>query len=312
MTEQIRLFQHERTLDRCPACLSPAIAPHLVSVDYHYGIEGNFGTSRCSACGSVFMNPMPSVADLGVLYPDDYYSYQPPQPEGRVRRFLRYALRYPRVTHVPSFPRPGVMLDVGCGAGHYLLEMRGKGWTVYGAELSRAAAEAGRSVGLDIRGGELSQAGFAPASFDFVRSNHSFEHIPNPDEVLAEMRSLLKDDGKLFVGIPNIGGLWARTFGKYWWNFGLPVHTINYTEKGITTMLERNGFRVERILHNSDYSGFMGSWQIKANAQAGIRAPTGRIFSNKVLRLPMHYVSKLLDQFRQGDCIEVIASKASG
>jgi len=252
---------------------------------------------------------MPSAIDLAALYPEDYYSYQAPTLEGSMQRLMRTVLRYPRVFTLPKFPKPGTMLDIGCGAGHYLLEMKRRGWTVFGAELSRGAAEAGRRAGLDIRGGELTNSSFPPKMFDFVRSNHSFEHIPNPDEILQVIFNILKDNGKLFIGIPNFDGLWPALFGKFWWNFGLPVHTFNYTQKGITAILERNGFKVDRIVHNSDYSGLVGSRQIQVNAQKGVRRSDGSIMSSKILRMPAHYASKLADVIRRGDCIEVIASK---
>ncbi len=297
-------------LHHCPACLAANIMPHVVAEDYHYGNEGHFSTDRCESCETVFMNPMPSAADLAKLYPDEYYSFQIPTRESPARRMIRKILRYPRVYAMPDFKEPGTMLDVGCGAGHYLLEMKYQGWDVHGAELSQGAAAAGRKAGIDIRGGELMHSGFAPQSFDFVRSNHSFEHIPNPDQVLQEMRLLLKDDGKLFIGVPNIVGLWPKIFGQYWWNFGLPVHTFNYSPKGLGAALDRNGFRVVRVVYNSDYSGLVGSMQIKANARRGVKRSDGSLMSNVLIRFPAHYLSKFMDLFRLGDCIEVIAVKA--
>ena len=309
MHTDIRRFEHETSLNACPACLSQEIKDFVVGVDYHYGIHGSFATTECRLCKTVFINPMPSVADLATLYPNDYYSFQTPTRPRVLKRIIRTFLRYPKVTHVPPFEKPGVMLDVGCGAGHYLVEMREKGWQVFGSELNRAATEAGRKANLDIRPGELTQSGFELKNFDFIRANHSFEHVPNPDIVLQQMHRLLKDDGRVFIGIPNFGGLFPKIFGKYWWNFGLPVHTFNYTESGITAIMTRNGFKVERIIHNSDYSGLTGSLQILANAHLGIKRSDGWVLRNRFLRIPAHYLAKLTDMLGAGDCIEVIASK---
>lgn len=302
-------FTHAVKLNHCPACLGRNVGPYLTGSDYHYGIAGVFSTDRCSDCETVFINPMPDSTDLSALYPDDYYSYREPQPEPLSRKLVRKVLRYPRVYTVPHFSRPGTMVDVGCGAGHYLLEMRRRGWTVYGAELSKGAAAAGRKAGLDIRGGELTEAGFADKMFDFVRSNHAFEHIPNPDTILPEMHRILKDDGKMFIGIPNYDGTWAKMFKQYWWNFGLPVHTFNYSIKGVTTLLERNGFNVDKIVYNSDYTGLIGSLQIKRNSLQGIHESGGSLMRNLLIRMPAHYLSKVMDIFKKGDCIEIIASK---
>lgn len=306
-----REFAGQEFLSKCPACHAQDITRHHRVGDFHYGNDGVFSSDRCSSCGSVFMNPMPSVDDLVGLYPDDYYSYQPPSRPGLKKRLSNLILQHPRKTHLPEFPCPGTMVDVDCGAGHYLFEMRQRGWTVYGSELSKAAAEAGAKAGLDIRSGELTEAGFAPRMFDFVRSNHSLEHIPNPDAILQEMRRILKDNGKLFIGVPNVEGYLARRFGKHWWNYALLVHVINYTPKGIKHILERNGFMVNRILFNSDYSGLSGSAQIKSNSKMGINRSDGRIYENQVIRVASNVAAKTLDFFKTGDCMEVIATKAS-
>jgi SAM-dependent methyltransferase len=300
-------FNFGMALSACPLCGCPKIAPFVVAQDFHYGIEGDYSTDRCADCHVVFLNPMPTNADLAVLYPTDYYSYQKPSLPSGHRHFLRRILGFDRRTLLPKFPAPGTMLDLGCGAGHYLLKMRAKGWTVYGSELSEAAAAAGRSAGLDIRGGELHSAHFDAGMFDFVRLNHSFEHMYNPYEILAEIKRILKPEGLLFIGIPNISGFWARLFGKYWWNFGAPVHTFNYNAFNASLLLEKAGFEVERIRYHSDYSGLLGSAQIYAGRNKVPRRSTGFFTKSWLLRPVGQYASRLLDLFKQGDCIEIIA-----
>lgn len=305
-------FKHGITLTQCPVCSSSAIAHYVSAEDYHYGISGTYATYRCQNCDLVFLNPMPTTNDLATLYPIDYYSYQIPTLPHGPRHILRILMRLERVTLVPDFPKPGTMLDVGCGAGHYLLKMRSLGWTVFGSELSQAAAEIGRSIGIDIRGGELTEAQFEAEKFDFVRLNHSFEHIYNPHEILAEIKRILKPGGKLFIGVPNASGLWAKIFGKYWWYFGAPVHTYNYSPRNLKILLEETGFSVERIRYYSDYSGLLGSSQIFFTRHKLPRSSSGFLTSSWLLRPFAQAASRLTDAFSQGDCIEVISSKRSG
>jgi SAM-dependent methyltransferase len=297
-------------LSQCPCCNNADIQFHSAGHDFHYRNEGLFSTDRCQNCGLIFMNPMPGVPQLARFYGTDYYSFQPPAYEPVFKTRLRRLLGLERHTHIPVFSKPGVMVDIGCGAGHYLLRMRAKGWQVFGSELSNQAAQTGQTNGLDIRAGQLFEAGFSDAMFDFVRSNHSFEHMPNPGEVLNEMHRIMKPDGKLFIGIPNVAGFWARLFGVYWWNLGLPVHVHNYTPTAAQILLERHGFRVERIIHNSEWSGLLGSLQIYLNRNDHTRTPEGRVVRNKLLRLPAFWLSKVLDFFGQGDCIEIICVKS--
>jgi SAM-dependent methyltransferase len=251
---------------------------------------------------------MPSVQDLGQLYPKTYYSYQPPSLPSGPSAVLKKLLRMKKSTAVPRFAAPGVMLDVGCGAGHYLLEMKQQGWQVYGSELSEDAAAAGRSAGLDIRGGELTDAKFKEGMFDFVRLNHSFEHIPDPAVVLREIRRILKPEGRLFIGVPNIDGLMARIFSVYWWYFGVPVHTYNYNPANLAKLLERHGFVVERLRYYSDYASFLGSLQIYLNRDKRPGVSTGPLLGSSLLKLPAQYLCRFLDMVRLGDCIEVICA----
>lgn len=296
-------------LKACPVCGSARISFFTAGYDFHYANDGKFSADRCEACDLVFMNPMPSPQELGRFYPSDYYSFESPTLPKGGRVLIRRLLGLHKRTLVPSFAKPGTILDVGCGAGQYLFEMKAKGWRVYGSEFNRSAAIVGRQSGLDVREGELTMAGFEANMFDFVRLNHSFEHMPNSSEVLTEIKRILKPDGRLFIGVPNVAGLWPRLFGRYWWNFGLPVHTYNFSPKSIRALLEANGFRIERLRYYSDYSGLIGSLQIYLNRNLYPRRSTGPLLSNWLLRIPAHYLSRLCDLLRIGDCIEVISSK---
>lgn len=300
-----RHFPGARELVSCPICRSDDVGPYIECRDRHYGIRGTFGTRQCNACGLVYLDPMLSTSELAGLYPENYYSYQPPQMPSGMKRVVKRMLWLERKTLMPEFTKPGALLDVGCGAGQYLLEMQSRGWRVHGSELSKEAADAGKSVGLDIRGGELMDAGFADQEFDLVRSNHSLEHMADPRHVLREMHRVLKSDGTLVIGVPNIDGLLARLFGRYWWNFGVPVHTYNFNTKNIRLLLSQCGFTVVRIRYYSDYSSLLGSIQILVNRKKFVGLATGRILGSWILRLPAQILVRLLDLLRMGDCIEV-------
>ena len=304
-----RKFSDAVEIPVCPICKSERVMQYLESTDRHYRIPGTFQTAKCKSCDLVYLNPMLTVSELAELYPENYYSYQPPQVPSGLKTLIKRILRLERVTLTPKFDRPGVLLDVGCGAGHYLFDMRARGWEVHGSELSKAGANAGRHVGLDIRDGELIHAGFPERMFDFVRANHSLEHMPNPRDVLLEMRRILKDNGVLVIGVPNIGGLLPKIFGQYWWNFGVPVHTYNFNPVNLALLLQQCGFKVEKVRHYSDFSSLLGSIQIFANRKARVGDSNGRILHSWILRLPAQLIVRTLDVFRLGDCIEVQCKK---
>ncbi len=249
--------------------------------DRHYGIKGEYNIARCRQCGLIFLDPMLSELELRRLYPDDYYAYQPAVTRTSwIRKIGKRLFRLPIPTHDPAFPAPGTVLDVGCGSGEYLLKMRKKGWRVFGVEPSRAAVIAGQNDGLKIFHGTVTQATFPDRFFDYVRANHSFEHMPNPHQALAEISRILKPHGKLFIGLPNTASLEFRLFKQYWWHLCVPVHAYGYSLGNIQSILAQHGFRLKERYFSSNYASILGSLQIFVNRKTRHPADGGPLLRN--------------------------------
>lgn len=300
-----------KKLSACPLCGAKSFHRIINARDWHYGNPGIFPVMRCEVCGVHFLNPMPTLAYLSTAYPQNYYAYRltkhsPFQKRLRraVRRMLFFTVGW---TGDATFAKPGCMLDIGCGAGDFISEMREKGWEVHGVELDTAAAARGKREGLDIFAGTVHDAHFATGAFDYVRSNHSFEHIHNPREVLREIRRIIRPNGRLFIGVPNVTGLMSRLWGTYWWYVGAPVHTFGYTPASLSRLLSNEGFEVETVKYNSNFGGVIGSLQIWLNRDSGRLSEEGPVYQSKLLRLIGQWLARFIDLFHAGDCIEVIA-----
>lgn len=259
----------------------------------------------------MFVNPMLSDGELSTLYPDDYYAYQDRGARNQGKEILKKLLGIQLKTCDPAFSVPGRMLDLGCGTGWYLSEMRALGWEVHGVEISARAAELGRTrYGLNIFPGTLRSANFPSDFFHYIRANHSFEHISCPGETLDEIRRILRRDGKVLIGVPNVDGLNARLFRQYWWYLGVPVHPFTYSALTLSHLLEQHKFVVQRVSYNSDYSGILGSAQIWLNRNNGKKSTEGLLIRNPVFKVLCHWAAKGIDLLHLGDAIEVIATKA--
>jgi SAM-dependent methyltransferase len=303
-----------KVLESCPLCNSSKLGVLYHTSDRHYGIDGMYDVGQCHECSLVFLNPMPDDSILVNLYPDSYYSYQnfASNPTiSAVRGFMISALFLGRETKDPHFQSSCKVLDIGCGSGKFLSKVKNNGWETYGVEVSKDAAEIGKEkAGLDIFNGTLIEASYPSNHFDYVRSNHSLEHIYNPNETLQEVNRVLKPGGKFLIGVPNYDGLMAGIFKDYWWYLCPPVHTFNYSVKTLSLMLEKNGFKVEKVRYNSNFGGTFGSLLLIMNSKSG-KMTMGTI-SNVLFILPMiigHYLAKILDLFKLGDAIEIICVK---
>ncbi len=294
---------------RCPLCGGTAVDHLRGARDLHYGIGGEWRYQRCTDCRVVFLNPAPTASFLAGAYDDSYYSYQdfdpPPAWHSVVKQLIGFN---PGTTGDPAFPRPGRVLDIGCGSGKFLHRMKQRGWQTAGVELSARAAEIGNTKhGINIQASTLADATLPDAGFDYVRLNHSFEHLLDPRETLARIRRLLAPGGLLFIGVPNVDGLQARWFGRYWWNLGPPVHPFNYSRPTLERLLAEHSFEIVSYRTNSNFAGILGSLQMALNQRTGRSGDTGSLFLNPFAKLLTHWFAKATDLFSKGDCLELVA-----
>lgn len=298
-------------LTACPSCESNSLLPFLEAKDRHYGIQGVFPIMQCGECSLVFLNPMPDEPTLTALYPDDYYAYQEYHSKNDQLKLLIKRLCLVSIhTKDPSFLSPGRALDIGCGSGKFLAEKKVEGWEAFGVEVSSNGARVGIENGINIFNGTLDQAAFEENYFDYIRLNHSFEHITRPNETLQEIHRILKPEGKLMIGVPNIDSANHRLFKKYWWYMGAPVHPFTYSVKTLSQILEKNNLFVEKVVFNSDFSGVLGSLQIFMNRNSGRISTEGALIHNFPLVAIAHRIAKINDLFKKGDAIELTARKA--
>lgn len=299
----------------CPLCHSES-RPHLKdAIDMHYGLSGFWNYRKCLSCQVLFLDPAPSPEFLSTSYDDSYYSYQEFKQKSKLRLLLGRLIGYNmNRTGDPHFDFPGRVLDVGCGSGEFLYRMQLLGWKTDGIELSKSATKIGNEIyGLNIQACTIEDAEFAPGTkFDYIRFNHSFEHLTDPLSALRVVRLLLKKNGLLFIGVPNAKSFQAIFFRQFWWNLGPPVHPFNYCRFTLEKMLIEEGFEVVKYSTNSSFSGILGSLQIYFNARIGVLTDHGPISRNPFAKLFFQWIAKIFDLFQMGDCLEITARIVEG
>jgi SAM-dependent methyltransferase len=93
------------------------------------------------------------------------------------------------------------LLDVGCGTGHHLAELGGRGFEVSGVDGSAEMLDHARRLnpGRDLRVADVEALPFADATFDVVLSVEVLRYLPRPRQAIAEMARVLKPGGMALV-----------------------------------------------------------------------------------------------------------------
>src|SRR3989304_3784699 len=64
------------------------------------------------------------------------------------------------------FPKGGRLLDIGCGYGFFLSEMKARGWETYGMDVSSTAVSYASGRGLNVALGTLKDITYQDDFFD--------------------------------------------------------------------------------------------------------------------------------------------------
>lgn len=131
--------------------------------------------------------------------------------EARIRLHRRFSTNpYPWfrwvLDHV-RLPRTARLLEVGGGHGLLWHENRARipaGWEIVVSDLSpgmvaQAAATLADRPNIRVAVLDAQTLPFADGCFDAVIANHMLYHVPDRARALAEMRRVLRPDGKLFA-----------------------------------------------------------------------------------------------------------------
>jgi len=219
----------------CPACGAETWTPRAAFAD----VPGA-AVEECP-CGMMRSTGLPKCEDQ---YEDQYYAGGTGARFAGPAESLSRWFRRRRAGAVEALhPAKGRVLDVGCGNGALLDELRTRGWEAHGTQVSRSAAAYARDkLGLDVFTGELTDAPYTPVSFDAVMLWHVLEHLEHPTAYLSKCRELLKDDGVLVVEVPHAGSVATALGGAWGMNWDPPNHLWHFTPGTLIKAIERAGF----------------------------------------------------------------------
>lgn len=264
----------------------------------------------CSSCGLVVAREIPSSKEIDDLYQKEYffgmeysdYKVDRPALEHNFRKRIK-RLGY-------TLPSNGMIVELGSAYGYFLNLIKDRVKTHLGFEISTDGVEYSvNKLKVKAINDDFMKHKFKKNSVDSVFMWDVIEHLAEPDVYLQRISEILKPGGHLVFTTGNIGRLVPRLRKDKWRMIHPPTHIYYFSDKTVTKLLEKYGFKVKKIYHKglSRNVGSMGN-QIIYNRKAlgkhvkSLEALYSVAEKAKITRLNL--------ALNTGDIMELVAVKA--
>ncbi len=234
-------------LTHCPICNSSEFTNVLVAKDYTTTQE-NFQIQKCTKCQFVFTNPRPAAEAIGKYYQSDSYISHTDGGKGVLDKVYvtarSFTLRWKEQLVLKQHDQ-GELLDVGCGTGEFIHHMKNAGWSVAGMEPTESPrTKASEKIQQKI----YSSLQDINQSFDVVTLWHVLEHIHDPNDTIIKLKSLLKENGTIFIAVPNHESPDAKEYQSHWAAYDVPRHLWHFSKSTMEQLMNKHGLKVTDVL----------------------------------------------------------------
>jgi SAM-dependent methyltransferase len=262
-------------MKRCKICGNEQNNRLHTAREMLFGLRDQFTYLECGNCGCVQLVEIP--VEMAKYYPPNYYSFA---VQGRFKSFLRHQWAanayaggyfigwlmwhligpYDAMLSVrrAKIPKTARILDVGCGSGQLLLDLRYVGFDQVSGLDPYIERDLAYENGVKVFKRQLAQM---QGTFDVVMAHHSYEHLEEPAEAMRLWAQLLNPGGLAIVRIPIASSFAWRHYGVNWVHLDPPRHFYLHTRRSIELLAEQSGLSVGEVVYEGNESQFLGSEQ---------------------------------------------------
>jgi len=249
MTAALKNTQELEVIERsCPQCENTGFEE---SSNYS---SGEWRVGSCTSCRFVYLRNVP-IYDRMI----DEFAWEKTKPAesdrrkkdrpvsvaiSTVSRKVRKPFRKAEKDIFTSLFKLGPVLDVGCGNGERIPEC----FVPYGVELSQGLCDSANGR-MKPRGGYVVHAPavdgvaeFEDNFFTGIILRSFLEHEWQPKLLLQRALRVLRDDGAIFIRVPNYASWNRKVRGSNWCGFRYPDHVNYFTSESLGRMTRESGF----------------------------------------------------------------------
>ncbi len=233
-------------LKQCPVCNNIKFKNWLICTDHSVSKE-KFNIVSCETCGFLFTNPKPKGNNINKYYISSNYISHTNKKKGLLNwlyQLVRKNTIKKKLKLLKKFKENGFHLDIGCGTGEFLYACKKNNYKTLGIEPSDLARKnAAKNYNLKISD-DVTLSSIKDHSIDSISMWHVLEHIGDINNFIIQLNRILKNNGVVFIAVPNIESWDCKYYGKYWAAWDVPIHFWHFSRKSLTSLLEKNGFKI--------------------------------------------------------------------
>lgn len=230
---------------------------HYISLKDYALTQENFELYHNQELDMLLTIPKPTNEELGRFYENSEYLPHTDSNKSLFDKLYQYVKRNAisnKVVLLNSLkPSSKTLLDIGTGTGDFLLACKNNGWEVAGIEpnqkarllaqdkLSKDESKVHLHESLKSLDESLSNP---PKEFDVITMWHVLEHVPDVENYIKQLKSLLKPNGTLIIAVPNFKSYDAFYYGKFWAAYDVPRHLYHFSKKSIAKLFGKEQMEV--------------------------------------------------------------------
>ncbi len=297
--------QHTSNLlqTHCPLCTSNNDAFIMQGRDPYLDRNETFKVVKCLGCGLLRLKTVLPPEQLEEWYEAHYGGHQQTLEQATTgsdvkdqkspnRGLLRKLAQLNYQNHVASIlPAEGKILEVGCGTGNIIAQLKERGAEVTGIEPDKAACNIARLNGLEVYSMPFEEFHEHGKKYDHILFSYVLEHIPDPVSTLKLAGKLLQPNGQIHIFTPNNDSLARHLFKSNWMSWHIPYNKVFFTKQTLSKSIDAAGLRVEKMQSLNRADELLESCRIaraKKNNRNIIEFPTknrfGLLFFSLVFR----------------------------
>lgn len=207
----------------------------------------------CSSCGHGFANLNFEELDLSKVYTSEYFNGDEYDDYVNDEIGLRKNFNKRLSKFIQQDKKPLIFFEIG--SAHGFFGKAAKEWNPQidytGIDVSKDAIDWGKQhLNLNLIAADY-------LSFDQAETltpSHVFmwdviEHLKYPEKYIQKLSTELGKGTEIYISTGDFGAFLSRIQGKKWRMIHPPTHLHYFTKKSMTTLLENEGFHVDKFYY---------------------------------------------------------------